>query len=231
MKKFIISFAVALIAFPAAVSGQAQESPSQSLESIEWNKIAQELDGFDIQTFFETHQAPEQQTPQPSSDVEQETPETAQETPADESNNYSASDQDSSSADEADTDSSFEQEVIRLTNKEREKHGLEPLQADSELSVVAEDKSKDMRDAGYFSHNSPNHGSPFDMMDAYGIDYRGAGENIAAGQTTPEQVVQGWMDSQGHRENILNGDFTHIGVGHVEGGSYGHYWTQMFITK
>ncbi|WP_240377417.1 CAP domain-containing protein [Bacillus piscicola] len=129
------------------------------------------------------------------------------------------------------TESQFEQEVIRLTNEERAKQGLAPLKAYSELSDVARDKSKDMRDNGYFDHNSPNYGSPFDMMETYGIDFRGAGENIAAGQRTPEQVVEGWMNSEGHRANILNKDFTHIGVGHVEGGNYGHYWTQMFVTK
>ncbi|AXF57321.1 CAP domain-containing protein [Salicibibacter kimchii] len=129
------------------------------------------------------------------------------------------------------TESEFEQEVIRLTNEEREAQGLEPLEGDSEVSDVARVKSEDMRDSNYFSHDSPNYGSPFDMMDQFGIDYMGAGENIAAGQQTPEQVVEGWMNSDGHRANILNEDFTHIGVGHAEGGSHGHYWTQMFITE
>ena len=129
------------------------------------------------------------------------------------------------------TESEFEQEVIRLTNEEREAQGLEPLEADSEVSDVARVKSEDMRDNDYFSHDSPTYGSPFDMMDEFGLDYMGAGENIAAGQASPEQVVEGWMNSDGHRANILSEDFTHIGVGHVEGGSYGHYWTQMFITE
>ncbi|RKL68485.1 hypothetical protein CR203_00040 [Salipaludibacillus neizhouensis] len=127
--------------------------------------------------------------------------------------------------------SQFEQEVVRLTNIERENQGLSPLQIDNQVSKVARIKSEDMRDQNYFSHQSPTHGSPFDMLKNYGVSYRGAGENIAAGQSTPQQVVQGWMNSQGHRENILKSSFTHIGVGHVEGGSYGHYWTQMFTTK
>ncbi|MDQ0299945.1 putative YkwD family protein [Salibacterium salarium] len=139
--------------------------------------------------------------------------------------------QDNSSDNDVQSESEFEQEVIQLTNQEREQAGLDPLQSYSELSDVARDKSKDMRDAGYFDHNSPNYGSPFDMMDTYGIEYSGGGENIAAGQRSPEEVVEGWMNSQGHRENILNSDFTHIGVGHAEGGSYGDYWTQMFVTK
>jgi uncharacterized YkwD family protein len=115
-----------------------------------------------------------------------------------------------------------------LTNEERAKQGLEPLELDTELSAVAKDKSLDMQNKGYFSHNSPTYGSPFDMMKQYGIDYRTAGENIAKGQTSPEQVVEGWMNSEGHRKNIMNPDFTHIGVGHAENGNY---WTQMFIGK
>ena len=75
---------------------------------------------------------------------------------------------------------------------------------------------------------SPTYGSPFDMMKTFGISYKSAGENIAMGQTTPEQVVQAWMNSPGHRENIMNSSFTHIGVGYV---ASGNYWTQMFIGK
>jgi len=119
----------------------------------------------------------------------------------------------------------FEQEVVTLTNQEREKNGLDPLKVDAELSVVARDKSQDMSSNGYFSHTSPTYGSPFDMMESYGISYRTAGENIARGQQSPSEVVNGWMNSEGHRENILNPNFTHIGVGYVE---QGNYWTQEF---
>ncbi|ASK61101.1 hypothetical protein CFK37_02265 [Virgibacillus phasianinus] len=122
----------------------------------------------------------------------------------------------------------FEQQVVELTNNEREERGLEPLKIDVELSKMARDKSQDMSTNGYFSHTSPNYGSPFDMMESYGITYQSAGENIARGQRTPEEVVNGWMNSQGHRENILNPDYTHIGVGYV---ADGNYWTQEFIGK
>lgn len=122
----------------------------------------------------------------------------------------------------------FEQEVVDLTNQEREKNGLQPLKVDNELSGVARDKSSDMQQNNYFDHNSPTHGSPFDMMDSYGIDYTSAAENIAKGQPTPEEVVDGWMNSDGHRENILDGSFTHIGVGFIE---QGNVWTQQFIAK
>lgn len=122
-------------------------------------------------------------------------------------------------------------EVIQLTNQQRAKYGLKPLAADWQLSRVARYKSADMRDKNYFSHNSVTYGSPFTMMRNFGISYRSAAENIAAGQRTANEVVQAWMDSPGHRKNILNGTYTHIGVGHVTGGTYGHYWTQMFIAK
>lgn len=126
---------------------------------------------------------------------------------------------------------SIESQVIQLTNQERAKNGLKPLAADWQLSRVARYKSADMRDKNYFSHTSPTYGSPFTMMRNFGINYRSAGENIAAGQRTPSEVVQSWMNSPGHRKNILSPTYTHIGVGHASGGNYGHYWTQMFIAK
>ena len=120
---------------------------------------------------------------------------------------------------------SFEAEVVRLVNIERKKAGLSELKHNWELSRVARYKSEDMRDKGYFSHTSPTYGSPFQMMKSFGISYRTAGENIAKGQTTPAAVVKGWMNSSGHRANILNSSFTEIGVGYASG----NYWTQMFI--
>lgn len=123
----------------------------------------------------------------------------------------------------------FEQKVVDLTNQERTQRGLPKLKVDNELSKMANKKAQDMADNNYFDHNSPTYGSPFDMMSQFGISYTSAGENIAAGQSTPQDVVDGWMDSSGHRANILNQNYTYIGVGHVEGGSYGHYWVQEFI--
>lgn len=124
--------------------------------------------------------------------------------------------------------SEFEQQVVNLTNDERAKAGLPALEVDTELSKVAQAKSEDMRDNNYFAHNSPTYGSPFDMMNQFGVDYQSAGENIAKGQQTPEEVVNAWMNSEGHRKNIMNGSFTHIGVGYVE---EGNIWTQQFIGK
>lgn len=122
--------------------------------------------------------------------------------------------------------SEFEKQVVDLTNAERTKAGLKPLEMHGALMDVAQAKSEDMAKNNYFDHNSPTYGSPFDQIKAAGISYRSAGENIAQGQTTPAQVVQAWMDSPGHRQNILNANYTHIGVGYVENGNY---WTQQFI--
>ena len=122
----------------------------------------------------------------------------------------------------------YEQEVIRLVNEVRKENGLKPLTYDWELARVARYKSQDMKDNGYFAHNSPVYGSPFDMIKNFGISYRSAGENIARGQRTPEAVMNAWMNSTGHRQNILNSSYTKIGVGYVADGKY---WTQMFIKQ
>lgn len=120
----------------------------------------------------------------------------------------------------------YENEVIRLVNEIRAKNGLNPLEGDWELSRVARYKSQDMKDNNYFSHNSPIYGSPFTMIKNFGISYKMAAENIAKGQRTPQAVVNAWMNSSGHRANILNASYKKIGVGYV---ASGNYWTQMFI--
>ena len=88
-----------------------------------------------------------------------------------------------------------------------------------------------MRDKNYFGHDSPTYGSFFTMLQKFGITYRTAGENIAAGYRTPEAAVAAWMGSSGHRSNILNANFTALGVGYASGGSYTNYWVQEFIGK
>ncbi len=128
--------------------------------------------------------------------------------------------------DDEDSLSEYELEVVRLVNVYRSNAGLKPLLADAELSYIARLKSQDMCDKKYFSHTSPTYGSPFQMMKDFGVSYRSAGENIAMGQRTPSEVVTAWMNSPGHRANILNSSFRRIGVGYV---SAGNYWTQMFI--
>ncbi len=91
---------------------------------------------------------------------------------------------------------------------------------------MAQYKARDLTDRNYFSHNSPVYGSPFDMMKNFGIRYSSAGENIAKGQRTPKEVMNAWMNSQGHRANILNANYTQIGVGYD---SRSNAWVQMFI--
>lgn len=126
------------------------------------------------------------------------------------------------------TAAGYEQEVIRLVNEIRAENGLNALTYDWELSRVARYKSQDMKDNRYFSHTSPVYGTPFEMIKNFGISYRSAGENIAKGYASAQSVVNGWMNSSGHRANILNANYTRIGVGYV---ADGHYWTQMFIAK
>ena len=120
----------------------------------------------------------------------------------------------------------YEQEVVRLVNAQRAQNGLKPLAENWELSRVARYKSADMASRRYFSHESPTYGSPYQMMRSFGISFRSAGENIAYGQRTPAAVVNAWMNSSGHRANILSSSYTQIGVGYHEAGNY---WTQMFI--
>ena len=121
---------------------------------------------------------------------------------------------------------SYEVDVVDRINKIRRSYGLGELSIDVELSRVARLKSQDMHDRHYFDHTSPTYGTPFEMMSTFGIRYRTAGENIAMGYRTPQSVVDGWMNSPGHRANILNASFSKIGMGYLADGSY---WTQMFI--
>ena len=124
--------------------------------------------------------------------------------------------------------SSEMQEVVNLTNNERAKAGLKALQIDTKLTQSAQAKSQDMKDKNYFSHTSPTYGSPFDQMKSFGVSYKSAAENIAMGQRTAAEVVDGWMNSPGHKANIMNASYTHIGVGLSDSG---YYWTQQFISK
>ena len=123
----------------------------------------------------------------------------------------------------------FQNQVLELVNHERTSRGLNALTMDTALNKTATLKSEDMANLGYFDHTSPTYGSPFDMMKQFGISYQSAGENIAMGQTSPEQVMTGWMNSEGHRANILNSSFTKIGIGIAQNSNGQYYWTQQFI--
>ncbi|PQQ67000.1 SafA/ExsA family spore coat assembly protein [Acetivibrio saccincola] len=125
----------------------------------------------------------------------------------------------------------LENEVIRLVNSERAKKGLPALKANWQVSRVARYKSQDMIDRNYFSHTSPTYGSPFRMLESFGISFSAAGENIAMGLRTPSEVMRAWMESPGHRANILNPSYNEIGVGLAKSSRGVCYWTQMFIKR
>ena len=125
--------------------------------------------------------------------------------------------------------SSLENEVIRLVNIERTSRGIPALTTNWQLSRVARYKSQDMINKNYFSHTSPTYGSPFTMMQNFGLKFSAAGENIAYGQRTPAEVVKAWMNSPGHRANILSTAYTQIGVGAAKKADGTLYWTQMFM--
>lgn len=122
----------------------------------------------------------------------------------------------------------YEQKVVELVNVERQKAGLPALKMDSAISNVARAKSKDMASNNYFAHQSPTYGSAGDMLRQFGISWSAWGENIASGQRTPEIVVNAWMNSSGHRANILSSNFSKIGVGYVTNSNGTPYWTQIF---
>ena len=124
---------------------------------------------------------------------------------------------------------SFTQRVVDLTNRERSIRGLPPVQVKYGLQYAAEKRSTDMIVRNYFAHVDPNGRDPFWWLRQNGMRYQTAGENIALGQRTPEEVVRDWMNSPGHRANILNPRFGHIGVGAVQNSATGQItWTQIF---
>lgn len=123
----------------------------------------------------------------------------------------------------------FEKEVFNLVNIERSKNDLAALELDIAVTSVARNKSQDMMANNYFAHQSPTYGSAGEMLRRFGIEWSAWGENIAMGQKTPKEVMTAWMNSEGHRANILNPDFTKLGVGYVTNSSGKAYWTQMFI--
>lgn len=125
---------------------------------------------------------------------------------------------------------SDEKEVFDLINKQRTNNGLPALQNDSEVQRIARIKAQDMVDNNYFSHNSPTYGSPFDMLKSFKVSYKTAGENIAANSSN-SSAVTAWMNSFGHKANILNSSFNYTGIGVVSSPRYGKMYVQMFIGK
>jgi uncharacterized protein YkwD len=124
---------------------------------------------------------------------------------------------------------SMRDRVWELLNNERTRNGLEPLARDAVLEAEAEQYACEMIYYDFFAHENPVTGSTLgDRAAAFEYDYWMIGENLAAGQTSPEQVVTDWMNSPGHRENMLQERYTEVGVGLREGGDYGLYWVLEF---
>lgn len=136
----------------------------------------------------------------------------------------------SSGSSQTSTMTSDEKEVFDLINKQRTANGLSALKVDSEVQRVAKIKAQDMVNNGYFSHNSPTYGTPFQMLQSFKVSYKTAGENIA-GNSSNSGAVNAWMNSSGHKANILNSSFTHTGIGVVSSPKYGKIYVQMFIGK
>ena len=134
------------------------------------------------------------------------------------------------SPDQPGTDGSqdaFANEVVRLVNEERAKAGLPALTVDRGAASAAQVRAKEIERS--FSHTRPDGSSFNSALTEAGVNFSGAGENIAYGQNSPEKVMEGWMNSSGHRANILNSSYTSIGVGHYQNTSGVNYWTQLFI--
>ena len=123
-----------------------------------------------------------------------------------------------------------EKEVFDLINNQRTQNGLSALKLDTETLRVARIKAQDMVENNYFSHNSPTYGSPFQMLNSFKISYKTAGENIA-GNSSNSSAVTAWMNSSGHKANILNSNFNYTGIGVVSSPKYGKMYVQLFIGK
>ncbi|MFZ4453269.1 CAP domain-containing protein [Salibacterium aidingense] len=225
MKAFLLSAAALLLLLH---SGCQQQQEDQGAGDQSYNHLEivdneeEEQEGFPFSLFPEEG-TPEQEEPEVEEEPEKE------ETPKGEieEENRNKEPEQTRETEVPDT-TDVKTEVISLTNEERKKHGLDPLKQDEKVAEVAQAKSEDMAENNYFAHQSPTYGTPFEMMQEYGVQFRMAAENIAAGQATPDKAVEGWMNSEDHRKNILNEDLTHIGIGYEENG---RYWTQMFIGK
>ena len=146
------------------------------------------------------------------------------------SNNNDSNNNNSNNTTNTTSLTSDEWEVFNLINQQRSQNGLSPLKIDYEVQRVARIKAQDMVNNNYFSHTSPTYGSPFNMLNNFKVSYRTAGENIA-GNSSNSAAVTAWMNSSGHKANILNSSFNYTGIGVINGSKYGKIYVQMFIGK
>lgn len=128
--------------------------------------------------------------------------------------------------------SRYDSELLRLTNAERQRAGLPPLRFSAQLGRAAQSHAADMVARRFFSHTGSNGSSTVERATAVGYRYSFLGENIAAGAATPEDTIRQWMQSPGHRRNILDANFTEIGFGYMSASAdrYRYYWVQVFGT-
>lgn len=162
--------------------------------------------------------SPDSSLPDNSLPGEPDNPGTAPEAPGDTVPGY---------PDNGGSQDAFADAVVELVNAERAKAGLSPLSVHEGVAEAANKRAQEIK--GTFSHTRPDGSNFSTVLTQAGISYRSVGENIAYGQNSPEAVMQSWMNSSGHRANILNRDFTSIGVGHYQDASGTDYWTQLFI--
>lgn len=132
----------------------------------------------------------------------------------------------SSSSDSTSTNT-YAAQVLNLVNEERAKSGLSPLTLDASASSAAQTRAKEI--VSTFSHTRPNGSSFSTALTEAGASFRSAGENIAYGQNSPKQVMNSWMNSSGHRANIMSSKYTRIGIGHYETADGTDYWVQLFL--
>ena len=226
MKKYFISLAaVTILATGLATSASAQHCDVQRGDSM-W-KIAKRYnvlfkDVLELNKHFKN-----QHLIHPKDEVE--LPDGSTGTSTDQSTAGDSAGNETESAEPSTAEMTQAEAILKLVNQERAKAGVPALTLSEKLTSIANTKAKDMADNNYFSHDSPTYGSPFDMLKQFGVSFSYAGENIAAGQKTAEEVMNSWMNSSGHKANILNKNYTQLGVGFVRGGQYGTEWVQLFI--
>lgn len=222
MKKIIITLAAFTILATGASSASAQHCDVQRGDSM-W-KIAKRYNVFFKDVLeLNRHLHKDVNLIHPKDEVELPDGSTGEST-----NDSGTGDSDAKES-RGESESSQAVEILNLVNQERSKAGLQPLTLSEKLTSIANTKAKDMADKNYFSHTSPTYGSPFDMLKHFGVSYTAAGENIAAGQRSAKEVMNSWMNSSGHKANILNKNYTQLGVGYTTGGQYGTEWVQLFI--
>lgn len=201
------------------VSGNSQDEIKDKLKEygIDFKNL-----NFKNCTGFPNNVVPETEVEKPETELpEVEKPET--EAPEVEKPSKPSEDNNGS---ESETELSYAEQVVKLVNEERAKNGLSPLTIDKSVESAALVRSKEIEKS--FSHTRPNGSSFSTALKEQGVSFKGAGENIAWGQKSPEEVMQGWMNSEGHRANILNAKFTKIGVGYYQNSNGTNYWTQLF---